>query len=748
MTERMRLTSLLRMLMCMMLLGISFAGFSQVDTYEITEMGYLRSPMEAKNGIILSNNRFSEIYVLKDNQLTALVAGRGCGIYTQMSKDKSLVGFKSINDDDMQAPAVLDVETGKVTLLEDYTHQCGQVSFSNDGTMAYTIGNELVIRKGENRTKYDLGFYTNIANISPDATKVAYSNIDGRMFIINLTNGVVEEIAVAGGYNGVWSPDGCKLAVHTANGTISVVDKSNDKIYDLGEGKSASWANNSEELIYTKVERLNELQISGSTIKKVNFDGSNMVTLVETSVDMPTDAILTSDNRLLVPYSAGERRGLTVRSLYSSVIGSKNLISAQETMLFSLGEDEFGARLDDVCDSKREFKKTPRRSTKAAMTQKIGALDIPYISQIYDVPSIDGCTRWGYVACAPSSACMFLGYFGLLDPVATTSRYNGTTKYYAWHIGNTYTNQAGNYTFDLTKYKYCATISGAYGYMWNTNTPQSNIENFMKLNGCSSAVKTYSGTVAWSTFEAEAAAGRPYMICCALGSDGHVILGFATNCKYRSSKGFIEQIGSFVCHDPYGDYNDSSWADGDGQHSTYDWVGYNNGQGNIGTYFWSCSAMPSDGSTPPIEPGLSVDKENITLTGVHGSSDVIYEDVKVTGEMLYSKISLQSSTVAVKVSKLSDWNDITGGTIRLTLNNNYRQGPGTYAVTVTASSGTESVEIGVSVTLTEGTNAVEDLNADKATSVEYYNLQGAKVNSPEKGVYIKREGAKASKVVL
>ena len=62
------------------------------------------------------------------------------------------------------------------------------------------MGNNLIIRKGDNKKSYDLGFYTNIANISPDATQVAYNNIDGRMFIIDLTTGKSSLIDVLDGY--------------------------------------------------------------------------------------------------------------------------------------------------------------------------------------------------------------------------------------------------------------------------------------------------------------------------------------------------------------------------------------------------------------------------------------------------------------------------------------------------------------------------------------------------------------------
>ena len=43
---------------------------------------------------------------------------------------------------------------------------------------------------------------------------------------------------------------------------------------------------------------------------------------------------------------------------------------------------------------------------------------------------------------------------------------------------------------------------------------------------------------------------------------------------------------------------------------------------------------------------------------------------------------------------------------------------------------------------------VEDTMVDENAPVEYYNLQGVKVANPENGIFIKKQGAKATKVVL
>lgn len=45
-------------------------------------------------------------------------------------------------------------------------------------------------------------------------------------------------------------------------------------------------------------------------------------------------------------------------------------------------------------------------------------------------------------------------------------------------------------------------------------------------------------------------------------------------------------------------------------------------------------------------------------------------------------------------------------------------------------------------------SAIESIESDENIPVEYYNLQGVKVTAPENGVYIKKQGAKVTKVTL
>ena len=689
------------------LLMTSFGASAAIDMYEVGDMGFIRTPMESANGIIVTNNRYSEIYTLKNNTLTPILRANNCGLYTNLSKDGKYLGFKSFDSQDQQAPAILDVTTGAVTILEDYVWECGQVSFANDGTMAYTMGNSLIIRKGNTRKAFDLGFYTNIANISPDGTQVVYSNVfEGRSYIINTLTGAKEQINVNDGYRATWSPDGTKMAIQTGTGGVMIRENATKRVFNLGQAESVTWANNSTELIVTRYERKNEFEITSSAIKRVNFDGSNEITLVNSSNSLPVDAILTSDNQLVVPYKTGAKRGLAIKDLRAGITPMAASIADKSVVKLD-NESVFGGRVSNPNDNPN-IKPSPIPAEGT-----IGALDIEYLSQIYDSPAVNGCTSHGHVTCAPTSACMHLGYFGLLPKKATTNRYSGATKYYAHAISAVFTNLAGSKTFNETAYgNGCYSVPGGYGYMWTgSNSPGGGrMGTFYTLNGATSQTYTWSSATAWSWLSSEASAGRPTPLCIALDSSGHLILGFRSNCTYTTAGGFVTRTGSFVCHDPYGDDNDYTWADNDGQHSSYDWVGYNSGRANIGTFYWAIKVGIPASANPgtSTEVGVKCDPASIELAGEVGSTANIYKDVKVTGTGLTTDISVNSATSAITVEKLSGWNDRTGGTIRLKLNTNFSKGAGTYESYVAVqSTSSYRVQIATKVTLTDPAGATK-----------------------------------------
>lgn len=47
-----------------------------------------------------------------------------------------------------------------------------------------------------------------------------------------------------------------------------------------------------------------------------------------------------------------------------------------------------------------------------------------------------------------------------------------------------------------------------------------------------------------------------------------------------------------------------------------------------------------------------------------------------------------------------------------------------------------------------GSSAITDIAADENAPVEYFNLQGIRVDNPTSGLYIKRQGSKVTKVIM
>ena len=677
------------------LLGMCSVVHAQVNYYECVDLGFVDHTFSSKAGIIATTNRGTDIMLLKNNKLQPVVTGPGAGMYVNISPDGQYIGFKSINDNADQAPALYDVLSGKITLLENYSNQCGQVSFASDGTMAYTVGNTLYVRKGNNKRTFDLGTYVNIANISPDATHVAFASLEGTMFILDLTTGHYDQISGEGCYNPIWSPDASKIAVQQVNGKLFTFNTTDRAIANLGEASSVSWTEDSRSLVLTRPERINELQVKGASVIKVNSDGSELQTLVPLTESTPV-AVRAEGNSLIVSYAAGDKRGVSrisfngglragapAKEIAMSSVAKKerigtNLVTnfkgfARRDVLTMGAEKEYTE--DDIAAMRMQAQ------SPAAKGNDIGLTAIPYINQVWDTPSShDGTYAYGYVCCAPSSSCMLLGWLGYLSPVNVTSRSSYAavkTCKYSWYVGRQYTSKTG-YTFSKSAYGggYWGSsndVRGGYGYMWGYGSPASMMAKFHTNNGCANSYFESS----LSVLRRECNANRPYIICLANGTGGHVVIVFrADQQAANDGSSTWAKSGSFICHDPYGDYNSSSYPNWDGRYSTYDWPGVNNGKANIGSFYWGCVTTYS--STPPqtSNPTITVSPENIHFKCKVNEHPSV--SVKVTGKDLSNKISIGSIAPGRFTPSVTEL-PATGGTFTVTFNisdkaGTYKQG--------------------------------------------------------------------------
>ncbi len=608
---------------------------AQPDYYESAALGYISSALRTKAGVIAVDNYGSDISLICGSELKTLVSSPGVGRYMSVSPDGRYVGFKSINDDAMQAPALLDIETGDVVLLEPYSNQCGQISFASDGTMAYTVGTKLHVAGGQGRETYDIGLYANIADISADGTKVAYSDIEGNCFVFDLGRKECVSVPVSDASFSRWSPDGAKLAVQQVDGRLSAVEIASSEVFELGEVNSFAWVANSEDIIVSRPERIDDLTVGGASVESVDFRGSRVETVVPLSGTTPVSVSVNGDE-LLVSYAGGDRGVESI--VYDG--GISNSSSFSKTSVFKArsgvaiahpARKNFGNALrSDIREEASVH--VCSRAGEVKGENSIGLLDIPYINQLWDTPLIDGGqnsfanVNYGYNCCAAATSCMLLGYYGLLpdDPtryVANSGKPAGAVQVtkYAWYVAKEYTSPQTGYKFsqsidDGGYWGLTYGVKGGHGFMWyGDKSPRTAMADFHKNNGArSSSFET--GTAALIR---ECKANRPYAMCLANGTGGHLVLCFRANQIARvDGSATYDKIGSFVCHDPAGDYAAGYWAPGnwDGRFVSYDLPGYNNGNMNIGTFHWGLVTTAATSSIGEI----SGDADAVRISAVPG----------------------------------------------------------------------------------------------------------------------------------
>lgn len=607
--------------------------------YELVEQGYLDQPMATAVGIIATNDRQSEIYKVENGTLRTLVASRGCGRYTMLNGDRTLLGFKSIDDNGYQAPAVLNLQTEQVTLLDDYMFQCGQVSFSQDGSMAYTADEELVIVHPYGTERFDLGYYTNIVRLSPDGQTVAFSNPNGKPMLLTRATGKVEALSdISDLYDPRFSPDGSKIIWQRGDASLYVTDLTARHTFFLDKGFGALWKN-SDEIVYSHSEYINDdvFLFAGISVCTSSWNGAQRRVLIASSMECPEQVGLTDDGQLLIPYAYGNRRLVEV-SLQQP---------QSEKVVCQL--PEWGKHFGFVPASLKETDvvENPHiRKATSTMGGTIGIHDIPYINQTYDVPdSYAGCHDYGPVACAPSTACMLLAYLGYFEKHAVTSRYAncpwGKTNYYSWYVGQEYTSQTG-YVFNIAAQGCGCMAKGGYGYMWGLGSPSSQMCNFYTNNGIPTTMSSQQWTIPYTTIKDQCDNDHPYSWCITSGkSSGHLILPFRCNAKCVKVSGVWTlkegAVGSMVVQDPYGDANSSPWV-GDGRYSTYDYQGYNNGYYTM-VSAWGITVTKRPAATVQLLLNPTSLKFKNVMVG-----DSASKIVSVTGKNLTDSIRVTSIT--------------------------------------------------------------------------------------------------------
>ncbi|PJC61073.1 MAG: hypothetical protein CO025_00945 [Ignavibacteria bacterium CG_4_9_14_0_2_um_filter_37_13] len=535
-----------------LLLILLFAGTSILLPQEKQfDVDGIKNAAVTPAGIVFTDLKNSALYLEKNSEPVFLTSSPGSGLYYSLSTDKQTIGYKQIDQNGNQIPSLIDLTTKKITPLHSAVKLAGQVSFAKEGTTAFTIDNELIIRKNVSEMKYDLGTYANMAPISPDARYAAYNDNNDQLYLLDLQSSEKRKITNGGGgyFNPIWSPNGKKLLYSSLGATLKVYDLANDSTYKITEeAYSPAWSNDSRWIIFYKKE-IKNLELLNSDLYLSSFDGTKQTRLTFTKDQFECDPSfgLTDDE---VIYSKFEKGTIV-----------KAVLSLQDHSLKVKSELNLKVKPIEI-PSPNLYKKT----------LDVDTLDIPYINQVFDTPDYYN----GSAACGPTSAMMIVAFYKIL-PVwnITCSWPSSHNSPYGKYICEPYRFRQTNYVLTANDPN-DRPSQGAYGYMWSGTSPYSSMASFYIKHGIAA---TRADEPSYQTALDEVNTGRPYTICNGLTTAGHIIVAHGT----------ATQSHTLIFNDPYGDKNIPGYPNYFGKNAKYDWPGYNNGYKNLNTVYWSVS---------------------------------------------------------------------------------------------------------------------------------------------------------------
>ncbi len=508
----------------------------------------LKNPLITNYGILFTLSGSSCLYLEQNGKSALLNSSPGCGRYFTISRDKQIAGFKYIDDNGEQIPSLINLGTKEITYLHAPVREAGQISFADDGTFAFTIADDLIVNSVSGKKIYNLGSYSNIAPVSPDAKYAAFNNNNDQIFILNLATGIKQEITNGpGGYfYPVWSPDGRKLLYSSLNANMKVYDLDNGETYSLGKGFSPSWSNDSRLIIFYR-EEIKQQVLINSDIYTETYNGSAIKKITSTPGELEMDPSFADDDSKII----------------YSLAGSESYIQADFSPISLSIKNEKQITLNINHD------KLPNINSIKSV-EELDTINVPYINQLYDTPDYFN----GSAACGPTSAMMVLAYFNILPVwnIHCTYPYGHNSKW-GRYISDFYRYRQVNYDFKANDPNGRA-AQGAFGYMWSgSNSPYSTMVDYFRSHGLKASL---TDSPPYSAAYNQVSAGNPYVICVGLTSVGHIVVADGTTPINHT----------LVFNDPYGNKN-IGYSNYSGRFVTYDWPGYNNGYQNLTTVYWS-----------------------------------------------------------------------------------------------------------------------------------------------------------------
>ncbi|KAB2921214.1 MAG: T9SS type A sorting domain-containing protein [Bacteroidetes bacterium] len=512
---------------------------AQLPQPEAAYRSFTRTPY----GTVFTDAAGGSLYLQTERSVLELVSSPGCGQYHTVSPDGRFIGFKSIGPDGLQAPALYDLATRNVTLLHGPVRQAGQVSFSREGSIVYSIGTALHIRRGSSVETADIGTYANIAAVSGDGRFIAYNDGNDQIWTYDRLNR--SSAMVSNGRSSYhqpqWSPAGNALCYSGMDASVYVA-AADGRVSYLGNGYDPVWSADGASLIVERRESERHTLLN-SDLYRLPADGSPAERLTDTPDLFETSPSVTNGELLYTTHDA---------PVLHSRAGASVIDASAVTRL-------------------------PEERTSAVMKAASPAVyfEMPYTHQVYDTPD------WynGHSACGPTSSIMVIAHFGILP---------------AWNVWCSWpspghTSAYGNYVCDKYRFRQIDYVSvaqdpndkdswGGYGFMWSGGSPYSRMVNYYGQHGIS-ATRADSSASFFSLVTNEVTNGHPYTLCNGLTTAGHIIV----------LNGIGAEAHTFISNDPYGNKNSGSYPSPNGKGVSYDWPGYNNGFRNLNRIYWGVS---------------------------------------------------------------------------------------------------------------------------------------------------------------
>ncbi len=522
-------------------------------------------PMNSPFGIVFTNKTGTCLYLSLGDTVKQIFSSPGCGEYFTLSPDRSEIGFKEIYDDGTQAPALLDIATDKVTPLHMPVPLAGQVSFADNGTIAYSIGDDVIVQNGGTEREYDIGTYSNIVALSSDGAYAAYTDFAGNVYVLDLQSGQTNKTAGPGCMLPIWSPVGRRLCYSSLDGKLFVFSEKDGNTHALGDGTDPSWTPGGNSLVAVRKETQND-SLTRSDLYQISYNGKAVAQLTTEKGIFETQPSIGPDGKILFCSSNSG-------ALYCATLEKGKLIDRTPIEIHSY------SAIDDA-------KEVPSSISSVAVTPDF---ELPYTNQVYDTPS--GFGNLGSSACGPTSAIMVIGYYNLLPT------WDLTVALPTKHV-----SEFGNYVLEPYHFHGVYFTGGGYGYMWNTGSdPMHTMASYYSDHGLTA--REVDAPPLDSIVD-EVNAGYPYTLCNGLTSAGHIII----------INGVGNEEGTLICNDPYGNKNLGEYPNYYGKDVEYDYPGYNNGNQNLNEAWWGVSVR----YTRPVWPDSIVDDLQFS-TGPLGS---------------------------------------------------------------------------------------------------------------------------------